>query len=162
MYTYIYIYYIHNISLYTYMYIWFCVCTHHLEFAACAALFASQKAHTQFGMCSCVCCVITHTHMFCSSFIYVRIYTYICDCPSFFFLCYIRYMFVLWVPPRKIVHAYLVVGQGRDTWWLGTAGILGACGHCKDTWWLGAAGILGGCGHCREALGNGRGQHRLF
>ena len=45
-----------------------------------------------------------------------------------------------------------MVGHCRDTWWLGTAGILGGralqgylvVGHCKDTWWLGTAGILGG------------------
>ena len=59
-----------------------------------------------------------------------------------------------------------MVGHCRDTWWLGTAGILGgwalqtysAVGHCRDTWWLGTAGILGGwalqgysaVGHCRD------------
>ena len=49
-----------------------------------------------------------------------------------------------------------MVGHCRDTWWLGTAGILdgwalqGALrgdlvvGHCRETWWLGTAGILGG------------------
>ena len=53
----------------------------------------------------------------------------------------------------------MVVGHCRDTWWLGTAGILGAwalqgysaVGHCRDTWWLGTAGIL--CGwHCKDTL----------
>ena len=66
-----------------------------------------------------------------------------------------------------------MVGHCRDTWWLGTAGILGAgilcgsalqgysaVGHCRDTHWLGTAGILGGwalqgyfaVGHCRDTL----------
>ena len=54
-----------------------------------------------------------------------------------------------------------MVGHCRDTWWLGTAGILCTVGtegirggwalqgylvvgHCRDTLQLGAAGILGG------------------
>ena len=45
-----------------------------------------------------------------------------------------------------------MVGHGRDTWWLGTAGTLGGwalqghlvVGHCRDTWWLGTAGTFGG------------------
>ena len=74
---------------------------------------------------------------------------------------------------------YSAVGHGRDTWWLGTAGMLGVralqgylvVGHCRDTLrlgtsvkhfrdthWLGTAGILGGwalqgysaVGHCRD------------
>ena len=56
----------------------------------------------------------------------------------------------------------------RDTWWLGTAGILGGealqgylvVGHCRDTLRLGTAGTLGGWatagmlggGHCNDAL----------
>ena len=41
------------------------------------------------------------------------------------------------------LQGYLVVGQCKDTLWLGLQGY-SAVGHCRDIWWLGTAGILGG------------------
>ena len=53
---------------------------------------------------------------------------------------------------RSALQGYSLVGHCRDTWWLGTAGILDGwarqgylmVGHGRDTLRLGRAGILGG------------------
>ena len=49
-----------------------------------------------------------------------------------------------WALQGYLVVEHSAVGHCRDTWWLGTAGILGGwalqgylvVGHCGDTWWL--------------------------